>query len=157
MLVSVQNLILNYTTSEAGGYVGLFLFGSVATTLIPLSPEVAAVAVWKAGMPVLATIIVLSIGNYAGNAINYYIGYTGGYWLLAKFFSVKQRRLHYAHHLFERYGPPVLLFSWLPIIGDPLTFVPGIVHYSFVKFSVFVFIGKIIRYVGLYAIFGWWI
>ena len=39
-----------------------------------------------------------------------------------------------------------LLFSWLPIIGDPITFVAGILKYDFKKFLVLVFIAKLSRY-----------
>ena len=156
MFESLQNWFLAFILGP-GGYVGLFLFGAIATTLIPLSPEVVAVAVWKVGMPVIPTILVLSIGNYTGNAINYWVGRLGEYWILEKYFRVKKERIDRAQKWFNRFGPPILLLSWLPVVGDPLTFVPGIVKYNFAKFSIYVFIGKLIRYVGLYYIFAWWI
>jgi membrane protein YqaA with SNARE-associated domain len=156
MFASLEQWFLVFITGP-GGYVGLFLFGAVATTLVPLSPEVAAVAVWKAGMPVIPTIAVLTIGNYAGNVLNYWLGRLGQFWILEKYFRIKKTRLDRAHRWFEKFGPPILLFSWLPIVGDPLTFVPGIVKYDFWKFSVYVIIGKIIRYAGLYYLFAWWV
>ncbi|MAG28889.1 hypothetical protein CL632_01960 [bacterium] len=156
MIEALQNWFLVFIVGP-GGYVGLFLFGAVATTLIPLSPEVVAVAVWKAGMPIIPTIIVLSIGNYAGNVLNYWMGRLGEFWILEKYFRIKKERLDRAHKWFDKFGPPILLFSWLPIVGDPLTFVPGIVKYDFWKFSIYVIIGKVIRYVGLYYLFAFWI
>jgi len=136
---------------------GLFVFGALATTLIPLSPEIAALAVWKLGMPVVTTTMVLSLGNYAGNALNYWVGYSGGIFFIEKFYSSKKRRVLMAEKIFEKYGPPVLLLSWLPIIGDPMTFVPGILKYSFKKFTFYIMIGKIARYVALYYLFKWWL
>ncbi|MBU2575793.1 DedA family protein [Patescibacteria group bacterium] len=156
MFDSIQNWLLSFTAGPAE-YIGLFLFGALATTMVPLSPEVAAIGVWKAGMPIIPTIIVLTIGNYAGNALNYWIGRVGEYWILGKYFRIKKERLDRAQRWFEKFGPPILLFSWLPIIGDPLTFVPGIVKYSFKKFSIYVIIGKLIKYIGLYYMFAWWI
>jgi len=156
MFDSIQIWFLAFILGP-GGYIGLFLFGALTTTLVPLSPEVAAIAVWKAGMPIIPTIIVLSIGNYVGNAINYWIGYAGGSFLVQKYSKIKKEHLKRAHRWFNKFGPPILLFSWVPIVGDPLTFIPGIVKYNFAKFTIYVFIGKLIRYVGLYYLFAWWI
>ena len=156
MLDSIQSWFLSFIAGP-GGYVGLFLFGAIATTFIPLSPEVVAIAVWKSGMPVIPTIAVLTIGNYLGNALNYWLGRVGEFWILEKYFRIKKKHLDRAHRWFNRFGPPILLLSWLPVVGDPLTFVPGVLKYKFWKFSIYVIIGKVIRYVGLYYLFAWWI
>jgi membrane protein YqaA with SNARE-associated domain len=156
MISSLQHWLL----SNIGGpstYTVLFVFGAISTTLVPLSPEVAAIAVWKAGMPILPTIAVLTLGNYAGNVLNYYLGYVGEYWVLEKYFLIKKERMQRAKKWFEKYGPPILLLSWLPVVGDPISFIPGIVRYNFFKFSVYILIGKIIRYIGLYYLFSWFI
>ena len=47
---------------------------------------------------------------------------------------------------FDKYGSISLLFSWLPIIGDPITFVAGILKYDLKKFIVLVVIAKLSRY-----------
>ena len=46
----------------------------------------------------------------------------------------------------DKYGFVCLLFSWLPIIGDPLTFVAGILKYDLKKFIIIVTIAKFLRY-----------
>lgn len=127
----------------------MFFYHLITDTVVPGSPEVAAVAVWAAGLPVIASIAVMTAGNFAGNTINYWLGY-GGVRLAHKHFNVKQERLARAKRWFDRFGGPVLLFSWLPIVGDPMTFVPGIVRYNFTKFALYVIAGKLIRYIGLY-------
>lgn len=137
-----------------GGYVGLFLFGALATTLVPLSPEAIAIGVWSIGMPVLPVILILMVSNYLGNALNYWIGYYGRGWIEEKYFPAHTDRFNRAQELFERYGSPVLLFSWLPFIGDPITFIPGIVRYNFLKFTVYVLISKAALYVGLWYLAG---
>lgn len=49
-----------------------------------------------------------------------------------------------------------LLLSWLPIIGDPLTVVAGIMREPFLSFLVLVAIGKVARYVALAGFtLGW--
>jgi len=156
MFETIQNLILGFLVGP-GGYLGLFFYSALTTTILPGAPEAAAVLVWKLGMPAFYTITILTIGNYFGTVINYYIGYTGGNWLLAKYFKVKKERLKRSRKMFEKFGPPILLLSWVPIIGDPLTFIPGFVRYNFTKFSIYVIIGKFVRYIGLYYLVSWWV
>ena len=47
---------------------------------------------------------------------------------------------------FDKYGFYCLLFSWLPIIGDPLTFVAGILKYDLKKFVIIITLAKFLRY-----------
>jgi membrane protein YqaA with SNARE-associated domain len=157
MLDTIQQQQILEIVLSSYGYIGLFIFGTIASTIIPLSPEVAALFVWKIGMPVIPTTIVLILGNYAGNVINYWIGYSGIKWAIEKFFSPEKKSMQVATKLFEKYGPPVLIFSWLPIIGDPMTFVPGILRYSFKKFTFYTILGKTLGYIALYYLFAWWL
>ena len=62
-------------------------------------------------------------------------------------------RLDQAQRWFSRFGWPALLFAWLPIGGDPLTFVAGTLKYPLGRFVLLVFIGKAARYAALWA--GW--
>ena len=50
---------------------------------------------------------------------------------------------------FDKYGAWSILFSWLPIIGDPITFVAGILKYDFKKFLILVVVAKFSRYLFL--------
>jgi membrane protein YqaA with SNARE-associated domain len=56
-----------------------------------------------------------------------------------------------AGRFFDRYGSWSLLLSWLPVIGDPLCLVGGIMKISFIRFSVLVTAGKL----GRYATIAW--
>jgi membrane protein YqaA with SNARE-associated domain len=51
--------------------------------------------------------------------------------------------------MFKKYGAWSLLFSWVPIIGDPLTFVSGVFKTNFTKFLILVSIGKVTRYIAV--------
>ena len=54
-----------------------------------------------------------------------------------------------AQQHFKRYGYWSLLFAWLPVVGDPLTFVAGILRMRFSVFVVLVLAGKGLRYAVL--------
>ena len=70
---------------------------------------------------------------------------------------IAQKRIHLtlaqAQAFFARFGWPSLLLAWLPVVGDPLTFVAGTLNYPFGRFVTLVFIGKAGRYAALWA--GW--
>ena len=60
---------------------------------------------------------------------------------------VKQKYIDSSKIYFDRFGAFSLLFAWLPIIGDPITFIAGVLRYDFRKFLVLVVISKFSRYV----------
>ena len=56
-----------------------------------------------------------------------------------------------------KYGKWSLLFAWLPIVGDPLTFVAGTMRISFLNFLILVAIGKVGRYLIVMAATNWYL
>ena len=60
--------------------------------------------------------------------------------------------LERAEQRFRRFGLPVLLLSWVPIIGDPITLVAGLLRVRLIPFLLVVTVAKGGRYVVLAAI-----
>ena len=54
-------------------------------------------------------------------------------------------------HWYGRYGRWSLLLSWLPVIGDPLTLVAGIMREPLWRFMLIVTLAKTLRYTVLAA------
>ena len=77
----------------------------------------------------------------------------GGIQRLPQRLRPDQAGIEKAQRLLARYGWPSLLFAWLPIVGDPLTFVAGTLDYPLLRFVGLVLIGKAGRYGALWA--GW--
>jgi membrane protein YqaA with SNARE-associated domain len=71
-----------------------------------------------------------------------------------KWFPFKENQINEASKRFQKLGVCSLLFAWVPIIGDPLTFIAGILKINFLLFLVLVAIGKISRYLFVYALIG---
>ena len=63
-----------------------------------------------------------------------------------RWFPVKEQDLIRAQNWFNRYGKWSLLMAWLPIGGDALTVVGGIMHIPAPVFFTLVAIGKSLRY-----------
>ncbi|WP_232364182.1 YqaA family protein [Desulforapulum autotrophicum] len=68
-----------------------------------------------------------------------------------KIFHTSEQAFERATRRFKRYGPATLLFSWVPVIGDPLTVVAGALKINFTLFLVLVTTGKALRYLAIAA------
>jgi len=132
-------------------YFTLFLSALGAATFLPVASEVVLAYDIIAGYNIYALLGVATIGNTLGSCVNYFLGKKGLDYLEEKKY-VKVTSFKKAETMFNRYGAVVLLLSWAPIIGDPITFVAGVLHYNFKRFFVLVFIAKGIRYI-LFALF----
>ena len=133
--------------------VGLFLAALLAATILPAQSEALLAALIAGGAhPVWLLIAVASTGNILGAVINWGLGRGLTLYRDRKWFPVSQKALARAEGWYHRYGRWSLLFSWVPVIGDPLTVIAGSLREPFVGFLVLVAIGKIGRYLVIAAV-----
>lgn len=138
--------------SDLAAYASLFLASLLAATLVPAQSEsVLGGLILAGGQPVVALVAVASFGNILGSILNWLIGrgverYRGKRW-----FPASQAQLQRAQTQYQRFGYWSLLLAWVPIIGDPLTLVAGIMREPLWRFLLLVSIGKIGRYAVLAA------
>ncbi|KAB0671421.1 DedA family protein [Oryzomonas sagensis] len=128
------------------GYTALFALSFLASTLLPLGSEWLLVLMLVKGYEPLTTVATATAGNYLGAVTTWLIGMYGGRWLIEKVLRISQEQEERARSRYRRYGAFSLLFSWLPVIGDPLCMVGGMMRINFGLFSVLVASGKLLRY-----------
>ena len=133
------------------GVVGLFFSAFLSATLLPGTSEAALLWLVSEGEDVLILVVIATAGNVLGALVNFWIGKSGSQWLLKKVLRMSDAAVEKAGNFYQRYGVFSLLFSWLPIIGDPLTVAAGLFHLPASQFIPLVTIGKLARY----AILGW--
>ena len=126
-------------------YLILFISAFVSATLLPLGSEALLIYNIKEGFNIYALLLIATFGNVLGSILNYYLGLKGEEYLVDKKF-VKQKYIDSSKRYFDRFGAFSLLFAWLPIIGDPITFIAGVLKYNFRKFLILVIISKFSRY-----------
>lgn len=131
------------------GLLSLFLLSFCASTLLPLGSEWLLAALLLDGFNPLNTVLIATLGNSLGAATNYLLGRWGGDWLNRKLLRIDRQQQQRAEHWFNRYGSWSLLFSWLPVIGDPLCLVSGSLQTPLLRFSLLVTSGKGLRYVSV--------
>ena len=126
------------------GLWGLFASAFIASTLFPGGSEWLLVYLFRADpSQYMALLAVASLGNTLGAMTSWGIGR-----LLLWRFPLRQWQQHHekAMQRLADYGSPVLLLSWLPIVGDPLCVAAGWLRISWYKALLFISIGKCLRY-----------
>lgn len=135
---------------EEAGYASLFAVAFAAATILPLSSEVVLTSfVATDGFELWLLVALASLGNTLGAVVNWALGRYCLHWRDRKWFPVSPHALGRASHWFTRYGVYTLLFAWVPIVGDPLTFAAGLLRVRFWVFVILTAIGKTARYVAV--------
>lgn len=129
-------------------YLTLFLSALVSATLFPFGSEALLIYDIKEGYNIYALLFFATLGNTLGSFINYVLGLKGEEYCERKNYIKKEKIEKYKNY-FDKYGAFALLLSWAPIIGDPLTFIAGILKYDWKKFLVLVLLAKFGRYLIL--------
>ncbi|MGA4448700.1 YqaA family protein [Ectopseudomonas chengduensis] len=139
-------------------YPALFLSAFGAATLLPLQSEAVLVALLMAGQhPLWALLLVATLGNVLGSWVNWLLGRSIEHYRERRWFPVSPARLQQAQGWYARYGRWSLLLSWMPVIGDPLTLVAGVMRERLWVFLAIVTLAKASRYAVLAALTLAWI
>lgn len=132
------------------GYAGLFAAAFVAATILPAQSELLLGAMLVSGrFDTAALLVVATAGNVLGSIVNWLLGRYFAYYREKRWFPASAATMARAEAWFARFGPAVLLLSWVPVIGDPLTVVAGVLRMRFVPFLLVVTLAKGGRYLFL--------
>jgi membrane protein YqaA with SNARE-associated domain len=125
----------------------MFVSAFGAATLLPLASEAVFVAQIKAGTAdVISLFIVATLGNVAGSVFNWWLGLHVRRFETRRWFPFSKTDIDRAAIRFKRYGIWSLAFAWLPVIGDPLTLIAGVLCVPLQVFLPLVLLGKAARY-----------
>jgi len=103
----------------------------------------------RAGEPAGLLLAVATLGNTLGAVVNWVLGRYLLHFQHKKWFYFKPAQIEKMQAWFQRYGVWSLLLAWMPVGGDPLTLVAGIMRVNLWLFIVLVGIGKSLRYVAV--------
>ncbi|WP_434677071.1 DedA family protein [Pseudomonas sp. R1-18] len=139
------------------GYLTLFAVAFGAATLLPLQSESVLVGMLISdafSVPVL--LVVAVTGNVLGSVVSWYLGRSIEHFRHKRWFPVRERDLDRAQATYKRFGRWALLFTWMPIIGDPITLIAGVMREPFWSFLGLVTMAKALRYLALTGLtLGW--
>jgi membrane protein YqaA with SNARE-associated domain len=135
------------------GYLGLFVTAFLSATLLPMGSAVAVVALCAAGYDPWLLWLWGTIGNTLGGLVNWALGRWLLHWQDRPWFPFKPDQLRSARGWYSRWGVWTLTLSWLPLVGDPLTFVAGLMRAPFWLVTLLTASGKGARYAVLLVLY----
>lgn len=135
---------------ELSGYVGLFFAAFAAATLLPAQSEAVLVGLLLTERyPASVLLAVATAGNVLGSVVNWWLGRWTEALKHKRWFPVSEAQLARAQGAYHRHGRWSLLLSWVPVIGDPLTVVAGVMREPFWSFLAIVLVAKAARYIAI--------
>ena len=137
-------------------YLSLLTVSFMVATIVPFGSEVYFATLLSLGKyNNFLLLLSASVGNVLGSVFNWICGYYINYFIKKSWFPIKKDKIKKGTDLFNKYGKWSLLLSWVPFVGDPITFVAGTLRFSFLPFIILVSIGKVGRYLLIYLSILW--
>lgn len=137
----MEEFLLNH------GYTALFLLSLFAATILPLGAEWLLAALLLKGFDPAVSVTLATLGNTLGALTTYAIGVWGGPFLIGRLLRIDEAARRKSERFYARYGSWSLLLSWLPVVGDPLCLVGGVLGVHPGRFLLLVAAGKLVRFV----------
>lgn len=125
----------------------LFAAAFLSATLVPFYSEIYLVALQSRGYDPYVLLLIATTGNTCGAAVNWALGRFLLHYQDRRWFPFKEKQLGQAQRWFQKFGVWSLLLAWMPIGGDALTFIAGLMKVRFWIFFSITFIGKALRYI----------
>ena len=154
------------------GLLSLFIGSVLASSVLPGGVEVLLYAMVESGdYSSRLLLITATAGNTLGGITTYAVGallYRGVVRGMARGMARETPKVGIMRRLYQRFqlhptalarvrrwGVPCLLFSWMPVVGDPLCLAAGYLRLAFWPSAFMICAGKFLRYVALLWLFGW--
>ncbi|WP_249584045.1 YqaA family protein [Pseudomonas viridiflava] len=138
---------------ELSSYFGLFMAALGAATLLPMQSEtVLAGMLLSQAYPAVVLLSVATLGNVLGSILNWLLGRSIIRLRHKRWFPASETQLEKAQRFYLKYGYWSLLLSWVPLIGDPLTLIAGVLREPLWRFVLIVTVAKGARYLVVAAL-----
>lgn len=131
------------------GYWGMLVSAFLAGSILPFSSEAVMLGLLAAGLQPWPLVVYGTIGNVAGSLMNYGIGRLGKLYWIEHYLHVSKESLERAARFMGGRGAWMGFFSFIPVIGDAITIMLGLMRANMVISVISISIGKMLRYVFL--------
>jgi membrane protein YqaA with SNARE-associated domain len=129
----------------------LFFSAFTASTILPGGSELVLVGVdLGSGNSLLLILLVATAGNALGGMTSWLLGRGIAIYYPAD--DIRKSKFQQALKHLQRWGDRVLLFSWLPVIGDPLCVAAGWMKLHWLRCLFYITLGKCARYLVILVV-----
>ena len=145
--------LLNLLAMPEYGLSTVFLVSFISATLVPMGSEPVVFGLIQLNPALFWQVIaVATVGNTLGGAVDWWMGHAAH--------RVADRYAHSHMHIkalnwLERLGPRACLLAWLPGVGDPLCAVAGWLQMPLAPCTLYMAIGKFLRYLLMTSALLW--
>ena len=139
------------------GLLGLFISSFIAATIIPFSSELVLSFLLANQYPLETCLFTATLGNWLGGISSYGLGRLGEWTYIKYFTGLDKTKIKKVREKVNKWKSPLAFFCWLPLVGDIFAVGLGFYKINFIKVSLWMFVGKMIRYViwALITILGY--
>ena len=137
------------------GYLGLFIASFLAATILPFSSEIVLSLLIASNYDLTPCLILATLGNWAGGMSSYGLGWLTKWSFIEKYFRVKKEKIKSLKDKIDNWGSLLAFFCWLPVVGDPLAIGLGVFKTNVWLVGMWMFVGKLVRYVAWAGITYW--
>jgi membrane protein YqaA with SNARE-associated domain len=130
-------------------YLLLFASAFLAATVLPFYSEVTLFLLLERSDDPVPLLAIATVGNTLGAAVNWALGRYLLHYQDRRWFYFSREQIARAQRWFQRRGVWSLLLAWMPLGGDALTLIAGIMRVPFLLFVVLVGTGKGLRYLAV--------
>lgn len=128
------------------GYWGMGVLAFLSGSIVPITSEVLLVLFLSLGLNAVWLTLVATFGNTLGGVTCYFVGMLADKERVVKMFKITPRRMQRADRIIQKYGYWAALISFVPVIGETLLVLLGIMRVSWWKVAIVMAVGKLIRY-----------
>lgn len=140
-----------FVITETFSLWSLFFSAFLSSTLLPGSSEALLLTFLSQEFNPYSLLLVATIGNTLGGISSWLIGF----WLIKKYpDSIPEKIKPESIERIRHWGWPVLLLSWVPVIGDPLCLGAGWLRLNFYWSVLAIALGKLARYSAIVWLFS---
>ena len=152
-------MILEYLKEY--GYLGMGILSFLSGTIVPITSEVLLVFFLGLGLNAMMITCVATLGNTLGGITCFMLGYLTTKEKAQKFFKITDKRMKRADIMIQKYGFWVAPISFVPVLGEALLVMLGVMRVNCFKVIIVMALGKFLRYMfitisytGLSGYFG---
>ena len=128
------------------GYWGMGVLAFLSGSIVPITSEVLLVFFLSVGLNAVALTLVASFGNTLGEITCFFMGRIVSKEKAVAFFKITPRRMQRADRIIQRYGYWAAAISFVPVIGETLLVILGVMRVSWWRVAIVMAVGKLIRY-----------
>jgi membrane protein YqaA with SNARE-associated domain len=138
------------------GYIGLFVASFLAATILPLSSEIVfTTLLYTTRCNVWGLVAVATVGNTLGALTCYALGRMGKIEWIEKYLRVSKADIEKWNTRINKYATGASFFTFIPLIGDIIAVCVGYLRTPLPQTALFIFLGKLSRYLAWMFLTYW--